>query len=74
MSAARPRARNSSRRLALVGREPFLPQSRPCHREIARFLRVQLPTPIPERGASKNIPGLIGLSLLGFRIIRPGQG
>lgn len=68
-----------SSRLATRSRRTFLPlslrlpRSTPDRREIARFLRVQQPGSIPERRHTARIPGLIGLAVLGYRVIRPGQ-
>lgn len=57
-----------------ASRVPLLPGSRlrPLDRaEVARFLRPQPPRPIPRHTFLPRIPGLIGLPLMGYRVIRP---
>ena len=61
------------RRGAADRHPPVLPVFTPDRHEIARFLREQPPQPIPPRVDSRNVPGLIGLSLLGYRVVRPHE-
>ena len=57
-------------------RRPFAPNQSPLtssaidQHEVARFLRHQPPLEIPARHPSTSLVGLIGLSVLGYRIIR----
>ena len=54
-------------------RTPLLPGARPRpldRREVARFLREQPPLAVPRRSWNGELPGLVALPLLGFRVVR----
>jgi hypothetical protein len=53
---------------------PVLPVFVPDQHEVARFLRPQPPASVPPVGQPRRVPGLIGLSVLGFRVIRHNEG
>lgn len=63
-----------ARRPLLHADAAWLPSAPPDRREVARFLREQPPTRVPPRTIAPTLPGLIALSLSGYRVIRRFEG
>jgi hypothetical protein len=62
---SRPHTRGDRRVLLAWG-----PTCPPDPREIARFQREQPPLRVPPRRFDPVVPGLIGMPLMGYRVIR----